>query len=345
MRIEKLQSKTEWEAFLKAQKFSLFTQSGAYADFQNKLGDESEIFVIHDGAGKMCGGFLVITVHARRGSYLFVPYGPVFDETITGEERKKIFEAVSRHMKDYAQKKKLVCVRMSPFWDDTPETRGLFTSLGYKNAPLHALAEHTWILDIQKSPDELFSVMNKNHRNLIRRCEKEGVQISIRTDDQATNELSRLHDETARRHGFVRFSKEYIETEYRALLADGSAAVFEARLPDGRLDSAAVIIFYGSMACYRHSASLGLDKRLPTSYLLQWRVIEEAQKRGMRLYNFWGIAPEGAGKTHPFFGITHFKTGFGGNAKKVIHCQDLPTSWRYYPMRVLELLRKYKRGF
>ncbi len=116
-------------------------------------------------------------------------------------------------------------------------------------------------------------------------------------------------------------------------------------LPDGTLDSGAVIMSYGTMACYRHGASLGLDKRVPTSYLVQWRAIQEAKRRGCHWYNLWGVAPEGSSKKHPFFGITHFKKGFGGVQKDLLHCQDLPLRPGYWVNWTIETIRRMKRGF
>jgi lipid II:glycine glycyltransferase (peptidoglycan interpeptide bridge formation enzyme) len=117
-------------------------------------------------------------------------------------------------------------------------------------------------------------------------------------------------------------------------------------LPDGRLDGAAVIIYYGNMAAYRHSGSLNLDSRYPTSYLLQWHAIQEAKGRGMEWYNFWGIAPENATKKHPFFGITHFKKGFGGENKKLLYCQDFRINkTRYLLTKIIETIRRIRRGF
>ena len=111
------------------------------------------------------------------------------------------------------------------------------------------------------------------------------------------------------------------------------------------MDASAIIIFYGNMAAYRHSASLQLDKRLPTSYLIQWEAIKEAKKRGVMWYNFWGIAPEGASSKHPFFGITHFKKGFGGSHMELLPCFDIPLKMRYYLTRYFEFFRSIKRGF
>ena len=120
--------------------------------------------------------------------------------------------------------------------------------------------------------------------------------------------------------------------------------MFDAYLPDSSLDSSAIIMYYGSMAAYRHGASLNINKKLPTSYLLQWEAICEAKKRGIKYYNFWGIAPENSPK-HPFHGITHFKKGFGGYSRELMHCHDLPITNKYYINWFVESIRRIKRGF
>ena len=65
----------------------------------------------------------------------------------------------------------------------------------------------------------------------------------------------------------------------------------------------------------------------------------------MTLYNFWGIAPETASKDHPFFGITHYKKGFGGYQRDIVHCHDIVLSSRYYLTWIVETIRSKKRGF
>jgi lipid II:glycine glycyltransferase (peptidoglycan interpeptide bridge formation enzyme) len=50
-------------------------------------------------------------------------------------------------------------------------------------------------------------------------------------------------------------------------------------------------------------------------------------------------------KSHPFSGVTTFKTGFGGNLLELTHCVDLPLSPRYHVTRMVETVRKWKRGF
>ena len=207
------------------------------------------------------------------------------------------------------------------------------------------LAENTWILKLDKPEEKIISEMKKNHRNLIRRCERDGVVVTQYNTDEKLSIFHNFLQKTAKRHKFVPFGKKYIKTEFNAFAEDGEAVYFEAKLPDGNIDAAAIIMFYGNMACYRHSASLNLNKKLPSSYLLQWRVIQEAKKRGIKSYNFWGVAPNSQAKNHPFFGITHFKKGFGGEQIDLIPSYDLVINKKYYLNWLVEKIRKIKRGF
>ncbi len=52
--------------------------------------------------------------------------------------------------------------------------------------------------------------MRQTTRNLIRRGEREGVEIRVSTDEAAIDRLVELLNETAKRHNFTPFSKKYI---------------------------------------------------------------------------------------------------------------------------------------
>ncbi|MBT4121180.1 MAG: peptidoglycan bridge formation glycyltransferase FemA/FemB family protein [Candidatus Magasanikbacteria bacterium] len=340
MEIKQIQDKQEWEEFVLAQPSTIFVQSYKYGDFYESMGESSWIFGIYN-SGKLIGGSLVVSTHAKRGDFLYLPYGPILSE----KDRGEALEELTKFLKKFAKENKYSFIRVSPFIDDTKESKKIFKKAGYSNAPIHVLAETTWLLDIQKPDEKLLAEMKKNHRNLIRRCERDGIKIEKTSDIKNLGKFNELHDETAKRHNFHRFSDDYVKKEFSVFTPNNEVMLFNAYLPDGRLDSSSVMMFYGNMAAYRHSGSLGLDKKLPTSYLLQWEAIKEAKKRGIKYYNFWGIAPEDAHKKHPFRGITHFKKGFGGFQKDLLHCQDLPVSAKYWVTWVIETIRSFNRGF
>lgn len=334
--IKQIKDKNKWEDFLSKQKFTLMTQSFKYADFYEQMNEKAIVIGVYKD-NKLVLGSLIASVHAKRGSFLFLPYGPV------GEHKKEYLEIFFNYLKKIAEHKKYSFIRVSPFVEDNEQNRGLYKNLSFKKAPIHMLAETTWILDLKDSEETILKNMNKNHRNLIHRCEKEGVEIKINNTENL-KDFNKLHDLTAKKHNFVRFSDEYIKKEFQAFLPD-EVLNFQAFLTDGRLDSSAIIYFYKKMTAYRHGASLNLDNKIPTSYLLQWSAIKEAKKRGIEYYNFWGIAPEKSNKNHPFRGITHFKKGFGGFQLDLLHSYDLVISPKYYFNWLVEIIRAKKRGF
>lgn len=334
MEIKEIKDKKQWEQFVLTQPYALFVQSSHYGEFYEMMGEKSWIFGIFDN-DMLVGGSLVVSTHAKRGNFIYLPYGPL------GAGAEKLFS----YLKKFAKENKFDFVRCSPFWPLEKEKEGVLKQSGFRPAPMHILAENTWLLDLNKSEDELSAQMEKTHRYLIRRCEKDGVKVEKSINETALEQFNNIHDETAKRHNFHRFSKEYIDKEFKTFAPHNEAMVISGYLPDGRIDSSAIIMFYGNMAAYRHGASLNLDNKLSTSYLVQWEAIKEAKRRGMRWYNFWGVVPAKAGKNHPFYGITHFKKGFGGEQVDLVHCHDLPISWKYWFNWIVETLRSLKRGF
>lgn len=329
-----------WDSFVQSQVYTLFVQSSYYGKFYEQMGERSMLFGIYEH-DVLIGGTLAVTTHAKRGTFLYVPYGPLLPK---GRE-EELLPILIAHIVQFSKKEGVDFIRVSPFIEETDETKRLYKNNAFRDAPIHVLAETTWLLDIQPTEEEILSHMNKNHRNLIRRCEREGVRVVQDTSSEALEDLNKLLNHTVKRHNFVRFSEAYIKNEFTIFAAEDKASIFRAYLPDGTLDAAAIIMFYGNMACYRHSASLGSNSKLPSSYLIQWRVIQEAKQRQMHWYNFWGIAPESAPKHHPFRGITHFKKGFGGFQYNLLHCQDLPLNKKYWMNWGIETIRRIKRGF
>jgi peptidoglycan pentaglycine glycine transferase (the first glycine) len=340
--IRKVVDANEWDSLVRQSPYSPMTQASDYGVFSESMGDKTFIIGAYED-GVLIGGALVIVIHARRGSYFYLPYGPL---TGSLERFDEILDGCTKYLKENAREHHVSFIRISPFIEKNEKHSEILRKAGFRKAPIHALAETTCVLDISHDEEKLLAQMNKNHRNLIRRCEKEGVRIESYTDHEKLKEFHELHSYTAKRHQFVRFSNEYVEHEFQAFEKSSEAVVWYGFLPDGTLDSSAIVYYYGSTAAYRHGASLGQNNKIPTPYLIQWSAIREAKKRGKKWYNFWGVAPEGAPDSHPFKGITHFKKGFGGEVKDLIECHDLVIEpIKYYPTWIFETLRRIKRGF
>ena len=201
--------------------------------------------------------------------------------------------------------------------------------------------------------------MRSTTRNLIGRAEREGVTIELSPDPvRDLPHFLALHDETRKRHGFTPYTNDFFRAQVEIFSKPSSSgvtlsgvegpslsrcALYLARY-NGEVVSASIHMVYGGETSYHHGASTFKYSKIPASYLLQWRAIQDALKRGDRVYNFWGVSPEGVLK-HPFAGVRTFKTGFGGELLELAHCMDLPVSPKYFLTFGFETMRKWKRRF
>lgn len=327
----------EWEDFLETQPYQIFVQSPSYGEFNNNVGDNSFILGLYEN-DNLVGGSLVIHVHAKRGDFFYLPYGPILDY-----DQPQHLKFFIDSLKEKAKEFKVAFIRVSPFIEDNSINLNKFKKVKLHKAPMHMIAETTWVLDLDKPEEQILKEMRQNHRNLIRRAERDGVNVKSSTD---IKDISLLHDllvETAQRHNFHPFPLKYLEEEFKAFAKHGQVKIYKA-FHENELLAISVMYFYKNSAIYRHGASNMLKPKIPASYAIQWKAIQDAKKAGCRYYNFWGIAPENA-KKHPFKGITRFKKGFGGFQLDLLPAMDLPVSIKYVLNYSVETLRRIKRGF
>ena len=342
MQIIEITDKFQWENFVHQNKESTFLQSWNWGEFNKNTGEKIWRLGVFD-SGELLAVMLVIKVNAKRGSFLFVPQGPILIESRILNFEFGILEKLFDYLKDLGEKEKVGFVRISPILENSEENLEIFKQAGFKNAPIHMMhPELTWILDITKNEDEILKGMRKTHRNLTRRAVKDGVEIIKSTEEKYLKAFYDIHTETVKRHKFVPFAYEYIKNEIEAFREDDQIEIFSA-IYDGKIISSAIVVYYGNQAFYHHGASSSEYMKIPSSYLNLFEAIKEAKTRGKEIFNFYGIV-ENKPK-HPWSGLSKFKKGFGGYQKKLLHCQDLSLNQKYLLTYFIETLRKIKRGY
>jgi len=332
-----IRDKNLWETFLREVEQKTFLHSWAWGEFQKAMGERIWRLGMYEG-DELTGVFLVIKIQAKRGTFLFVPQGPVVNSAKRKAQSAKLelkIQDVLHFLRELAKREKCSFMRISPILEDTKENNALFRKIGLRDAPSHMHAELTWVLDISKTEEELLEGMRKTTRNLIRRGEREGVKVS----QGALGEFYSLYQETEKRQKFVAFSREYLQKELDAF--GDNAQIFLA-LHEGNILAGAFIVRYGDTIYYHHGASL--HSKIPAAYTLQWEIMKEAKKHGILRYNFWGIVKENDIK-HPWRGLSLFKRGFGGKEWRLMHAKDLPLSWKYWISWGVECARRWKRGY
>lgn len=343
MVIKEIQENSVWSAFFNANGSPSFHQTWEWGDFENRrqhdvirLGffEDTEIVAIAQ----------VIKMRVKRGDFLFVPHGPIV-------KHDKYFSTTIHAIRDYlievGKREKFDFIRIAPSTEDLVLRQTEFKQLGFKKAAIFIHSERSWVLDLYKpdgSPipeEELLSNMRKTTRYSIRKAAKEGVTIDMQTDATAVDTFYDLFMETVQREQFSAYTREYIADELDVFKAGHNAVFFFARLAsEPRPLAAALILFTQSSAFYHQGASI--HHKIPAPYLLQWEAIKEAQKRGCRYYNFYGIAHNDK-PDHPWAGLTLFKTGFGGRVLNYVPTQDYPLTKKYLLTRGYEKWLRWKR--
>lgn len=326
-----------WDDFA-INRSAIFTQSWAWSETLASIGG-TPLPLLFTNQGEIAIQALCELVRARRSSYLLLPLGPLF----ASRDNLSNISVFLEELKRMAEHKKVDFIRICPNAANTASNAMLYKSAGYRPAPMHVFAETTWILDLSPSEETLLAQMRKTNRNLIRRASKDGLEVLHDESDRGITEFLSIYHQTAADRGFIPFTDSLIRNQVQNFRRTNNIRVWLTRYR-GRIIAGAIIVYYGSSAFYHHGATLPSYRQLPASYLIQWEAIKDARHHGCGRYDFWGVAPRDNDPHHPFYGITHFKKGFGGYRYDRLHAFDLPLTSKYWLSFLIENIRRRKRG-
>lgn len=335
-------NETEWNRFV-LENGGGFLQSWEWGIFQEAVGRLVYRYRI-DITGKSSekepiGQFLIVGHSLPLGQkYLYLPKGPV----VQGEGyRPESFRACVRAAQNAAKRLNAIFVRVEPpAVVDDQMNRTDMKELGLKPVG-QVQPQHTTIVDLKQSENQLLANMKQKTRYNVRLAEKRGVQVR-RADINDSNEFGhfwRLMQETTERDRFSAHSRSYYRTMLKVLGGNPggnglSLDLLFAEYQDEPV-AAALVCSFGDTATYLHGASTAKHKKIMAPYLLHWTAMRKAKEKGLKAYDFWGVAPEDAGKEHPWHGITRFKMGFGGDRISYIGAWEMPVSRFRYAMYLL----------
>ncbi|MBU2545272.1 peptidoglycan bridge formation glycyltransferase FemA/FemB family protein [Patescibacteria group bacterium] len=334
MQVREVTNKDIWEDFLLNIQEKTFLDSWNWGEFQKKQGEKIWRLGIYDDQ-ELIGIALVIKIKAKRGTFLFVPHGPI------GEKESG---SLLVRLKEIAKQEKAGFIRIASIWERNKENIKIFKDLGFKNAPTHMHPELTWELDITLSEEDLLKNMRKTTRYLIKQAIKNNeIEVIKSQNINDLKDFDKIYKDTATRHRFTPFSIDYLKDQFSCFSPDDQIVIYLGKYK-GKVISSAVMVYWQGIGFYHHGASLSKynNNKVPVSYLMQWEAIREAKARGCNKYNFWGIAPDNK-KKHPWAGLSLFKMGFGGYTKEYVRTQDLVLSPSYYLTYIIEKIRKLKR--
>jgi len=322
-----------WQAFLAGCRYGDFLHDWAWADVAALDGQPQRRFVAEEGGAIVALAAAQVRSLPLGRSFWYVPRGPVldYDDPRAGERVR----AVTVGLREAGRRAKAIAVKLEPRLErDSPPTAH-FRRL--PRDPRTLQVGRTRIVPLVDDAAMLVA-FDKDTRYAVRRAEREGVvvtRVEDPADERAIDELHALVLETQARAGFPRPPLERYRTAWRGLAGARRASIFEAR-HDGRLLASGMLVIEGDRSYYLFAGSVreekGETKRYP-SYALQWAMLRHARDAGVREHDLWGIAPEDAGREHPWYGVGLFKKGFGGRALTWAGTWDIVADRTLYRLR------------
>lgn len=321
---------SNWKEIVQKYPEANFLQSPEYGRMNEILG--CKVFQ-EDFDGKAWA--LMIVRDAKRGRYLEIPCGPLVDWT-----NSKLVNEIFVKIIEVAREEKCVFVRIRPQLLMSPENMKILEKMGLEKSPMHLAAEHTVMVDLLKSEDELLANMRRQTRYEVRRADKLGITVSKSSDEAIFKEFHAVQEETAKRQNFVPPSLKTLLAEREAF---GDKITIYKAVNEGKPVAYGLIIKDGKEADYYEAASTELNRKLPGAYALLWRAMKDLKAEGYGRFNLWGIAPAGQ-PNHRYAGVTTFKTGFGGEVVEFVPAHDLVISKiKYLKNLTVETIRKKRR--
>jgi lipid II:glycine glycyltransferase (peptidoglycan interpeptide bridge formation enzyme) len=280
--------------------FGGFLQSYDWGQFQQSLG--REVVRFQDNVdGKVILAQAVKLPLPMGQYYWFVPKGPLTDMHMRD---------VSRVLKEHLMGGVFI------------RTEGVHTTPSVQAQ--EANPSTTVQLELSKNFDEVFEKFDPKVRYNTRLGTKKGVTCGF-FDLDHFGDFEKLLTETTSRDGFSGHTVDY----YKKMLeffteGEARASLAIAYLGDVPLAANIMLDCFGTRV-YLHSASSNEHRELKAPHVLQSFVIKDACEKGIKTYDFWGIAPPGSSEKHPWAGLTYFKKSFMGKVVEMRGTWDMPT--------------------
>ncbi|MFA5855176.1 MAG: peptidoglycan bridge formation glycyltransferase FemA/FemB family protein [Candidatus Gracilibacteria bacterium] len=318
------------DEFVRAHKVGAIEQSWEWGALQCKIPGRTGFFVVgvFEGSAKapceegrahaegaLVGSALFVRQEMWRNgkTWLWCPRGPLLPEGHEKDAWQLILDACAKETHEAGD----VFLRVEPGIVVGGEAGDGWCDLGGKTPHEEYLPSTTLLLDLGLGLEELRAQMTQKGRYNIKVAEKAGVTVHAESGEKSVknSDFGRFYEilvETAKRDGFQVHSRKFYE-DFLTILGE-KAVLYTAHL-GGEVLGGILVTHFGvgasSRATYYFGASSNVHREAMAPYLLQWHAICAAKKAGIEVYDFLGIAPEGA-DGHALSGVTQFKTRFGG---------------------------------
>lgn len=295
-------SDATWDSFIESSSYPSVFQTSVWGEVVKRLGQEPTQISVMDESGKLAAAALL--VRRRTNSVLtglglnraLISWGPV----ATGESSLR---SVLSAIREEARRRGLSEVQLTNDVFDAPA----FLDSGF--SPIETSLDHEIVVDLMRSKEALWDGLDKDCRSAVRKAQRDGVEVF----EGGSDDFYDLYLRTRERLNVKVTPKRFFKAIEDLMMRAGMATFLIARIR-GQNIAAMIMLQFGGIAWYYEGASDEGFWIHRANNLLQWRAIELAVQRNLRVYNMTQ-APSPQNKANPAYGLYLFKSQFGGELR------------------------------
>ena len=315
-----------------------FQQDFSWGEFQKSNGRKVVRYAVLSDDNKPILYIQLITQSIASKEYFYAPFGPVFSDTLDLKGKRQAFNYFAAEFKkDHPKALFLRIETLENISDD--ESLSLLSNSHFKKT-VNLSPHKTLVLGLDKSETEILAGMKPKTRYNIKIAEKSGIEVRILNEVPVDSDGLDPFTASADRAKVKTYSKEYFNAMLKYFSDPNGKIVARcyAAYHENDLLAANIMIEYGTYCIYLFGGAFELKRAFMPSYALHWQAILDAKEHKLKYYDFWGVETD---ESHPWYGFSKFKLGFGGEIKERPGTLDYVYSSSWYNAYVL--LRKLNR--
>jgi lipid II:glycine glycyltransferase (peptidoglycan interpeptide bridge formation enzyme) len=325
-----------WDAFVASRPEADLLQTWAWGEC-TALAGEPPARILLDDDGQIRGVAQALLRPAGFGRQVaYVPHGPIWDRSAPDADR--LLAWLLQGLRTLARKEKALVVKLDPRAEpgDPTDIAALAMAHGLRRAP-DLQAPTTRLIDLMDGGAALEASWHPDARRLSRRAEREGTQVTISRNPEASETaiLRDLLTLTAERGEFRVRSVEFLTRLATEFAESGGWYLGIARV-DGIPITAMTFPRVGDRAYYLYGALLR-DERYKHHYgahAVMATMLRTLAADGCRTVDMWGVVEPGDTAADPSWrGFSDFKRTFGGTPLRHPGLFDLVTDPFWYRIR------------
>lgn len=192
--------------------------------------------------------------------------------------------------------------------------------------------KYNFVLDVNKTEEELLSQMKQKTRYNIRIAIKKGVTVEIDNSPAAFAKYLELTKETTTRQGFFAHSPSYHKKMWEVLHPAGIAHLLVAKYK-GEIITTWVLFKFKDTLYYPYGASTREHREVMANNLVMWEAIKIAKKWKCKYLDMWGALGPEPDPNDPWYGFHNFKAGYGARHVEYVGTWDYvarPLIYKFY---------------